>query len=351
MTWIANGESGSSVRTKLNTIPNNGTSFGGVTEAQQTLADNTINNVSITKHGYAPKSPNDATKYLDGTGAYMVPGGGGGGGWVAAQVAYTLANAAPTDVVLNLTVMAMRVGVTTDGSGLAQVINIPNFTLGGNGEASKYTGYRVSVTNDAQTVGGDIPLVTVNGGADNCSAYDTAGRIVGSFVNTTGSGPAPSVPINYAGATITFEWAGIRWVVVDFSDNNDGALTGSAFYIPVGGGSGQILVKLSGTDGDIGWADAQSAARTALGFGTTILNFTATLGAVTPLTGTAVTQTITGLLTTDQVHVECVSAPPSGYIPPNARVSASDTLSLYFNTAVALGITLGSLNFRLTVIR
>jgi hypothetical protein len=42
---------------------------GKVTEAMQVLADNTTNNVSTSKHGYAPKAPNDATKYLDGTGA------------------------------------------------------------------------------------------------------------------------------------------------------------------------------------------------------------------------------------------------------------------------------------------
>jgi len=38
------------------------------------------NNVSITKHGLAPIAPNDATKYLDGTGAYSVPAGAGGSG-------------------------------------------------------------------------------------------------------------------------------------------------------------------------------------------------------------------------------------------------------------------------------
>ena len=52
---------------------------GNVVESEITLADNTTNNVSITKHGFAPKSPNDATQYLDGTGAYSVPAGSGGG--------------------------------------------------------------------------------------------------------------------------------------------------------------------------------------------------------------------------------------------------------------------------------
>ena len=47
------------------TIDNN-----AVTEAKIGLADNTTNDVSTTKHGFAPKAPNDATKFLDGTAAY-----------------------------------------------------------------------------------------------------------------------------------------------------------------------------------------------------------------------------------------------------------------------------------------
>jgi hypothetical protein len=50
-----------------------------ITEAKQLLADNTTNDVSTSKHGYAPKLPNDATKFLDGTGTYSTPAGGGGG--------------------------------------------------------------------------------------------------------------------------------------------------------------------------------------------------------------------------------------------------------------------------------
>lgn len=48
-------------------------------ESHLSLTDITTNDVSTTKHGLAPKLPNDATKYLDGTGAYTVPAGGGGG--------------------------------------------------------------------------------------------------------------------------------------------------------------------------------------------------------------------------------------------------------------------------------
>jgi hypothetical protein len=41
--------------------------------------DTTDLDVSITAHGLAPKAPNDADQYLDGTGAWSVPAGGGGG--------------------------------------------------------------------------------------------------------------------------------------------------------------------------------------------------------------------------------------------------------------------------------
>lgn len=46
------------------------------TDANLSLSDITTNNVSTTKHGFAPKAPSDATKFLDGTGAYSTPAGG-----------------------------------------------------------------------------------------------------------------------------------------------------------------------------------------------------------------------------------------------------------------------------------
>lgn len=45
-------------------------------ETDLTFTDVTTNNVSTSKHGFAPKAPNDATKFLDGTGAYSVPASG-----------------------------------------------------------------------------------------------------------------------------------------------------------------------------------------------------------------------------------------------------------------------------------
>lgn len=58
--------------------------YAQVKDSDLSTSDITTNDVSTTKHGFAPKSPNDATKYLDGTGAYSVPAGSGGrtDGWI-----------------------------------------------------------------------------------------------------------------------------------------------------------------------------------------------------------------------------------------------------------------------------
>jgi len=72
---------GSSVNTSSSSVVlavSSGGSLGfvQVTEAMQILADNTTANVSTTAHGYAPKLPNDATKFLNGIGGYTVPPSG-----------------------------------------------------------------------------------------------------------------------------------------------------------------------------------------------------------------------------------------------------------------------------------
>jgi hypothetical protein len=78
---------------------------------------------------------------------------------------------------------------------------------------------------------------------------------------------------------------------------------------------------------------------------------TYTPGAIAALLGAVTTTTVTGLLTTDQVFVQCTGTMTAGAAIANARVSASNTLEITFTTAVALGVTLGSLTFRVTVFR
>lgn len=49
--------------------------YAQVKDSDLSTSDVTTNNVSTTKHGFVPKAPNDASKFLDGTGAYSTPGG------------------------------------------------------------------------------------------------------------------------------------------------------------------------------------------------------------------------------------------------------------------------------------
>ncbi len=48
-----------------------------VTDANLTTTDVTTNDVSTSKHGFAPKAPNDTTKFLRGDGTWAVPAAGG----------------------------------------------------------------------------------------------------------------------------------------------------------------------------------------------------------------------------------------------------------------------------------
>lgn len=81
------------------------------------------------------------------------------------------------------------------------------------------------------------------------------------------------------------------------------------------------------------------------------VDIAATFGAVATLVGLTATATCTGLITTDAVAVNCLGAMPAGSIIANARVSASDVIEITFVTAVVAGVSLGSLNYRITVFR
>ena len=79
-------------------------------------------------------------------------------------------------------------------------------------------------------------------------------------------------------------------------------------------------------------------------------DFTADFGTITALTGIKATLAVIGLKTTDAVYVNCVGIIPSGAVIANCRVSAVDTLEIHFTTAVATGVVLGSLAYRVMIL-
>lgn len=62
-----------------NTVLRGDGTYAQVAGADLALTDVTTNDVSTTKHGFAPKAPNDTTKFLRGDATWAVPAGGGGG--------------------------------------------------------------------------------------------------------------------------------------------------------------------------------------------------------------------------------------------------------------------------------
>jgi len=109
-----------------------GTNTGDQTISDATIStsDITTNNVSTSKHGFAPKAPNDATKYLDGSGAYSVPiGSSGASAWAAWTPGWTGFSVNPTVVARYQTIgKTCNVYLTTTANGTS---NATTFTITG----------------------------------------------------------------------------------------------------------------------------------------------------------------------------------------------------------------------------
>ena len=95
-----------------------------IVEADLSLSNVTTGNVSTSRHGFAPIAPNDATKFLDGTGAYSVPAGGSGTISDITSTGSTITVTAPTGPTTNVDLPASGVTGGTYGSStqVAQVV-------------------------------------------------------------------------------------------------------------------------------------------------------------------------------------------------------------------------------------
>lgn len=132
-----------------------GKTFSSVVEADQSLSDVTTLNVSTSKHGYTPKLPNDAHKYLDGTGAYSVPSGVAG---VNSQTGTTYTFVEGDEQFL-----------VTFANALAIAASLPQAGSGGNFLAAWYvfvenTGVgTLTITPTTSTIDGHATLVLTQG--------------------------------------------------------------------------------------------------------------------------------------------------------------------------------------------
>jgi len=149
---------------------------GKVTEAMQVLANNTTQNVSTSKHGYAPILPNDATKFLDGTGAYSVPASGSTPSLASVLAVGASANNVPITGINSLTMQpgagetAAFIGGTSsigaaggaDAAGNGGAVSF----VGGDATQSAAPGGNVVMQGGNGVTGGAGAIITVNGGTD-----------------------------------------------------------------------------------------------------------------------------------------------------------------------------------------
>lgn len=165
--------------------------FANVKDSDLSLSNITTNDVSISQHGFAPKAPNDATKFLDGTGAYTTPAGGGtvthtgtlssgqlikGNGGADIAVG-DLSGDATTSGSLVVTNVNLPDGVTQAGKLVATAITAPGTPL--SGKDNLYvdsTDKRFHDKNDAGAIGTTVVSDT-GAGSNFLTAISAAGVI------------------------------------------------------------------------------------------------------------------------------------------------------------------------------
>lgn len=162
--------------------------YAAVKDSDLSTSDITTNDASTTKHGFVPKLPNDATKYYDGTGAYSVPAGGSSTGFSAlmASVMDYLAgnNSDPIDTKL------------TSGSYVALVYFTSNNTNSWKG-----------ATNATHTVAVGKKAVLVYTGFSSKNIEDTSGGRNVRLQNTTDTATVIAALTQYQHAS-PYYWDG-----------------------------------------------------------------------------------------------------------------------------------------------
>jgi hypothetical protein len=187
-----------------------------VTEAMITLANNTTNNVSTTKHGFAPILPNDATKYLDGTGAYSVPAGGGSSGF-RASCPYSTFTMTGSDVTI-----CTFSGVTLAAGQCAEIkAHVLSSPTGGNWTgALKVAGSAISTFSLAGQATHFFFTISYcnDSGVQNAQHY---GHTYGSYVVTYAGGNGQFSELRGGGGTSSVDFSTAKTITLTANEGSD----------------------------------------------------------------------------------------------------------------------------------
>lgn len=202
-----------------------GTNTGDQSDATLTFSDVTTNNVSTMRHGFAPKLPNDAAKYLDGTGAWSTPAGGGGSGTVT-SVSVVSANGVSGSVANASTTPAITLSI----GAIAPTSVAATGTVTGSNLSGTNTGDQTSVTGNAGTATKLETARTINGVSFDGTANITVPAAAGTLTGTTlASGVTASSLTSAAGGTF-----------------GTAAFTAASAYDPAGAAAAVTLSGLGG---------------------------------------------------------------------------------------------------------
>lgn len=194
--------------TGTSTIQGNNTGDQIISDATISITDITTNNVSTSKHGFTPKLPNDATKYLDGTGAYTVPS--------SASSAFS----AITSSTNTTAAMVVGTGASIAATGSGTIV------------ATSTTGNAATVTTNANLTG----AITSVGNATSLGSF-TSANLATALTDETGSGanvfantptliaPILGTPSSGIMTNVTGTAAGLTAGTVTTNANLTGAIT------------------------------------------------------------------------------------------------------------------------------
>lgn len=169
-----------------------------VTDALLSTSDITTNNVSTSKHGFAPKAPNDATKFLNGVGAWAVPSGGGSGGVGSSVVVYKGSDETVTSstALQNDDDFSFAIGANEAWKGM---VFIPGFTSSNSGGLkADFTLPSGGSGSMRAVIGSAVASTSIGGGSfGSASGTSPTGAYFITFTITNGATPG----------TAQFQWA------------------------------------------------------------------------------------------------------------------------------------------------
>lgn len=122
-----------------------------VTDLNLSTSDITVNDVSITKHGFVPKAPNNAKTYLNGVGLYSVP----------TKVLVSYSAGAVTQTITAITILLFGTAIITNVN-VTYSAGTFTFTAGGNYVAFVETSVTALNNSDATyTLNAQLNAVTI----------------------------------------------------------------------------------------------------------------------------------------------------------------------------------------------